>query len=108
MESTAHIPRQKYRACILCSSLKTVSEFKKEGCDNCESILQLQGNSERISDCTSPSYSGMIAMTDPNLSWVAKFQRIKQYSKGLYAIKVYGHLPDYILHELDRKGISYR
>lgn len=88
--------------------LKTAVDFKQDGCNNCESVLKLQGNTERIRDCTTPAYSGMVVMMNPNLSWVAKFQRIKQNSKGLYAIKVYGHLPDYILHELDRKGISHK
>ena len=84
-----------------------MSEFQQSGCDNCEEVLHLSGNSERIRDCTTPSYAGMIAMMDPNLSWIAKFQRIRQNAKGLYAMRVHGQLPDYITHELDRNGISY-
>lgn len=82
---------KKLRACLLCSFLATPSEFKKEGCPNCEAVLevpppraarccfadgwQLKGDSDRIMDCTTPHYDGCIALISPAASWVVRAAR---------------------------------
>jgi transcription elongation factor SPT4 len=47
-------------------------------------------------------------MMSPVSSWVAKWQRIDRYKKGIYAIQVTGRLPDEVVMLLEDKGISYR
>lgn len=69
-------------------------------------------------------------MLQPKESWVARWQRIgnhnseqgytslqfgliiimriDKYTQGVYAIRVYGRVPDYVEDELDRRGITYR
>jgi len=43
---------------------------------------QMRGQPERVAECTSINFDGMIAMMDPDGSWVAKWQRIsKQASR---------------------------
>ncbi|KAG7224496.1 hypothetical protein INR49_015020 [Caranx melampygus] len=64
------------RACLLCSLVKTIDQFEYDGCDNCESFLQMKGNREMVYECTSSSFDGVIAMMSPEDSWVAKWQRI--------------------------------
>ncbi|KAA8586415.1 hypothetical protein FQN60_000251 [Etheostoma spectabile] len=46
------------RACLLCSLVKTIDQFEYDGCDNCESYLQMKGNREMVYECTSSSFDG--------------------------------------------------
>jgi transcription elongation factor SPT4 len=82
------------RACLICSVIRPLSEFVDEGCPNCEDILevrhpplllndtnyQMRGQPERVAECTSINFDGMIAMMDPDGSWVAKWQRISKFA----------------------------
>ncbi|KAI2665073.1 Transcription elongation factor SPT4 [Labeo rohita] len=78
------------RACLLCSLVKTIDQFEYDGCDNCESYLQMKGNREMVYECTSSSFDGVIAMMSPEDSWVAKWQRIG------------------VVRELKSRGVIYR
>ena len=88
-----------------------------------------------IEDVTSPIFEGLVALREPTRSWVARWQRIDGYEKGVYAVKVSGNvrdqsskpssrtnpsrplypitdrllqLPEEILRELDGSNIVYR
>ncbi len=52
---------------------------------------------EGIIDCTSQVFEGLIALSEPRKSWVAKWQRLDGYVKGVYATKVNGVLPDEVI-----------
>ena len=39
-------------------------------------------------------FEGLITLADPTKSWVAKWQRLDGYVRGVYATKVSGQLPD--------------
>ncbi len=107
--------QQRYlRACMVCSivmtyavsiipmslsgihaSVLTLSQrFRDEGCPNCEEFLHLQGSPDQIDSCTSQVFEGLITLADPTKSWVAKWQRLDKYVRGVYATKVSGQLPD--------------
>jgi transcription elongation factor SPT4 len=62
----------------------------REGCPNCEPILNLRGNSDAIQECTSQVFEGLIALADERQSWVARWQRLDGYVPGTYATKVTG------------------
>jgi len=96
------------RACLLCSLVKTFDQFEVDGCDNCESFLQLKNNREAVYTCTSSSFEGVVAMMSPEDSWVAKWQRIGNLVKGCYAISVQGKLPTAVVQDLRSQGIMYR
>jgi transcription elongation factor SPT4 len=71
-------------------------------------------------------FEGLVALRDPVKSWVARWQRVEQCEKGVYAVKVSGNvrphlaskciervlthlqLPEEILRELENLNIVYR
>ncbi|KAF8901739.1 transcription initiation protein spt4 [Gymnopilus junonius] len=96
------------RACLLCSLIQVPNEFKKSGCPNCEEILQMKGSADRIATCTTTQFDGVIAVIDPDQSWVAKWQRTAKYVRGMYAVRVNGRIPEDVELELERRNIKYR
>lgn len=82
--------------------------FRDEGCPNCDDFLHLTGSQDQIEACTSQVFEGVITLSNPNRSWVAKWQRLDGYVPGLYAIKVSGQLPDEIRQVIeDEYSIQY-
>ncbi|CAF1078945.1 unnamed protein product [Adineta ricciae] len=104
------VPRdlRNLRACLVCSLIKSVTMFEDDGCDNCEDFMPMKGNRERVYDCTSSNFEGMIALMQQEESWVAKWQRISHNVKGMYAVSVTGTLPKRIQRELAQNGRFYR
>ena len=45
---------------------------------------------DTVTDCTSQVFEGLITLSDPKGSWVAKWQRLEGYQEGVYATKVVG------------------
>ncbi|ETI49338.1 hypothetical protein F441_06776 [Phytophthora nicotianae CJ01A1] len=128
----ADIPNtfRELRACMTCSLIKTFTQFYDTGCENC-AFLQMADNRQRVAECTSAYFEGMIAMMQPKESWVAKWQRIgaSRWSSilrlqlmtlsvfvvgavrlipGIYAVSVSGELPDSIKRFLEDRNIPYR
>ncbi|KAF9170432.1 Transcription elongation factor SPT4 [Mortierella sp. AD011] len=108
MSSIIPTDKKQLRACLLCSLIKKQEQFLKSGCDNCESLLEMRGHMDRVMDCTSQHFDGAIAVMQPSESWVAKWQRIDKFEKGIYAVQVQGRLPEDIEDDLETKGIKYR
>lgn len=54
MISDTNIPRdlRQLRACMVCSMVKSVTMFEEQGCDNCEHLLGLRGDPEKVDQCT--------------------------------------------------------
>ncbi|KAL0095673.1 Spt4/RpoE2 zinc finger-domain-containing protein [Phycomyces blakesleeanus] len=100
--------KKQLRACLVCSLVKNASQFRSSGCDNCEDVLRMRKNIDRVMECTSSKFEGMITMMNPKESWVARWQRIDTYVVGLYAIRVYGRIPEDVEDVLERRGIAYR
>lgn len=69
--------------------------------------MQYQNNADAVSDCTSANFNGVIGLTDPAKSWVAKWQRLDKYVPGLYAVQVVGSVPPEVIAELESRGIKY-
>lgn len=57
-----------------------------------------------VSDCTSQVFEGLITLSDPKRSWVAKWQRIDKYVSGVYATKVSGKLAEEIVEVVESEG----
>jgi transcription elongation factor SPT4 len=98
------------RACIPCLLVKTFAQFREEGCENCEKAFDMKDDDNKIADCTTSSFEGMLALTDPSKSWVARWQFLNvkggiQSVPGVYAIKVKGEVSDKSEKELEEAGI---
>ncbi|KAJ8096816.1 Spt4/RpoE2 zinc finger-domain-containing protein [Lipomyces tetrasporus] len=96
------------RACLVCGIVRTFNAFCEQGCPNCDSLLSLQNSEENVHACTSPSFEGLVAMSEPEKSWVARWLRIDGFQPGTYAVKVNGRLPEEIVQSLDAQGVRYR
>jgi transcription elongation factor SPT4 len=92
---------------MLCSIILPQSDFLKEGCPNCEDVLNLQGSNEAITECTSQNFNGCIALTDPEKSWVAKWMRLENYVQGMYAVQVVGQLPEDVIETLRANNVPF-
>ncbi|CAK7240495.1 MAG: transcription elongation factor spt4 [Sporothrix thermara] len=96
--------QQRYlRACMVCSIVMTFQRFRDEGCPNCDEFLHLAGSPEQIDICTSQVFEGLITLANPGKSWVARWQRLDGYVRGVYAIKVSGQLPDDVRTQLEEE-----
>ena len=81
--------------------------FRDQGCPNCEGFLHLAGSPDAIDSCTSNVFEGVITLSDPERSWVAKWQRLDKCHPGMYAIKVDGELPNDVKTMLEEENIPY-
>ncbi|KAI9908276.1 hypothetical protein PsorP6_002887 [Peronosclerospora sorghi] len=72
---------------MTCSLIKTFTQFYDTGCESCN-FLQMVDNRQRVAECTSAYFEGMIAMMQPKESWVAKWQRIVRLIPGIYGIRL--------------------
>lgn len=45
------------RACLLCSLIQTPGDFRKNGCPNCEEILQVRPSPPQIHRLEQPAYT---------------------------------------------------
>jgi len=70
--------------------------------------MQMKGSTDRVEACTSHRFDGTIAVIDPETSWVARWQRTSKYVRGIYAVRVPGHIPEDVEAELYNRGIKYR
>ena len=77
--------------------------FRDYGCPNCEEFLHLRDSPDQVENCTSQVFEGVIALADPAKSWVAKWQRLEGYVRGVYATKVSGQLPDDVRVQLEEE-----
>ena len=93
-DEAASVPKsvRNLRACLKCALVKTMDQFVETGCENCPE-LGMTGKRNRVEECTSTSFEGLIALTDANRSWVARYQDLKGVN-GLYAVAVYGDPSD--------------
>lgn len=95
------------RACMVCAVVQSQSTFLNKGCPNCEEFIGYIGNPDQVQDCTSANFNGVISLTDPSKSWVAKWQRLDKNVPGLYAVQVIGSVPPEILLEMQSRGVAY-
>lgn len=50
---------------------------------------QMQGSQDRVAECTTSNFDGMISMLRPDESWVAKWQRIGEFPLPTHTIHAY-------------------
>lgn len=107
MEGAAEVPRESGKnmcACMSCKLVKTYAQFIDRGCENCD-YLNMEGDSGRVTDCTTVNFTGLIAIVDPAASWSAKWQHASSLVAGCYALDVQGVVPEHVEDLIrDRRG----
>ncbi|KAJ1666370.1 transcription elongation factor spt4 [Coemansia sp. RSA 1813] len=107
MASVVPKDKRQLRACLICGIVLNHQAFRDHGCPNCESYVRMRGQNDVVADCTTTTFDGVMAMFQPNKSWVAKFAHVNSYKPGVYASHVTGRIPEDIEDALTQKGITY-
>jgi RNA polymerase subunit RPABC4/transcription elongation factor Spt4 len=58
--------------------------------------------------CTTSYFEGIVAVCEPQGSWVAKWQRISNLQPGMYALAVEGELPDDVIEFCEGKNFEIK
>ncbi|XP_050387543.1 transcription elongation factor SPT4 homolog 2-like [Argentina anserina] len=87
---TAQIPTSfcnDLRACLRCRLVKTYDQFRENGCENCP-FFKMEEDSDLVNEGTTPNFSWIISVMDPDGSWAAKWLRISRFVPGCYTLAV--------------------
>lgn len=95
------------RCCIPCRLVKTLEQFYDQGCENC-TFLDMEGDRERIEDCTTTEFHGLLAVVDPEGSWTSKWTHHRKHVPGCYALSVDSALQPHIQEILENHGVKVR
>ncbi|KAL3686126.1 hypothetical protein R1sor_004148 [Riccia sorocarpa] len=108
-QHAAQIPTsfgKELRACLRCSLVKTYNQFTDAGCENCP-FFNMDQDSDRVLECTTPNFAGVIAAMEPPASWAARWQRISKFAPGCYALSVTGMLPEEMQAICEHNNVRY-
>eukprot|EP00922_Rhytidocystis_sp_ex-Travisia-forbesii_P066261 GHVS01098362.1.p1 GENE.GHVS01098362.1~~GHVS01098362.1.p1 ORF type:complete len:135 (+),score=20.77 GHVS01098362.1:167-571(+) len=91
----------KLRACLSCKLVMSEQQFYNEGCPNCQ-VLQMDGDRHKVFDMTTANFQGLIALMNPERSWVGRYNKLVDVVPGCYASQVVGELPESVRDDIHR------
>jgi transcription elongation factor SPT4 len=80
------------------------NQFQEDGCENCPFFKESEWE---LGDCTTPNYEGMIAVMNPEESWVSKWLDLDSFMPGCYCLKIFGELPEDVITYFKERKIKY-
>lgn len=84
------------RACLICGLVKEPHQFRESGCENCGALVDID-RSDFLDSCTTPNFEGFLAITQPQTSWVAKWQRISMFTLAVLPIQTNTKVPNFLV-----------
>ncbi|KAH9325414.1 hypothetical protein KI387_005592, partial [Taxus chinensis] len=61
--------------------------FRETGCENCP-FFNMDQDHDRVVDCTTSNFAGIISCMEPTRSWSARWLRISRFVPGCYTLSV--------------------
>jgi len=95
------------RACLRCGLVKCMDQFYTIGCENCP-FLEMAERQDRVNECTTSDFEGVIALMKPEDSWLSKWEGLRKFYPGVYAVRLYGEPSQETREYLEEKGIACR
>ncbi|KAL6504596.1 hypothetical protein OROHE_023354 [Orobanche hederae] len=94
------------RACLRCRLVKMYDQFRESGCENCP-FFQMEEDHERVVDCTTSNFNGIISIMDPANSWAARWLRVAKFVPGCYTLAVSDALPQDLQNMCEEEHVPY-
>ena len=100
-------------ACRVCALIKTSTQFRDDGCDNCvypfirNYFMDAPNQTYMMSEAVTANFEGTVSIMQPRKSWVARWQGSSTLRPGTYAQKVFEEPGPDLTEELKKNKLNW-